>query len=43
MEIKEIWGVNVGLALGHLIYPFRIIRFVELTLILGKITGEKLI
>lgn len=28
------------MALGHLIYPFLIIRFVGLTLILGKITGK---
>lgn len=41
MKIKEKMVVNVGLALEHLTYPFWIISFVGLTLILGKITGGK--
>lgn len=44
MKTKESWSVNVCPALGHLtvlFFFFWVIRFVWLTLILGKITGEK--
>lgn len=43
MKMKEKRGINVGPGLGHLTYPFWIIRFIGLALIIGKITGEKLI
>lgn len=46
MKTKESWSVNVCPALGHLtvlFFFFWVIRFVWLTLILGKITGEKML
>lgn len=45
MKIKESWGVNVCPAIGHLtvLFFFWVSGFVGLTLILGKITREKLL